>query len=416
MKSLGIAIGAVVFASAMSIAANTIGSEKRKMKIGLMTAGLPWHFGPYQSQMHKLSLLLSDVKDDDDIEYDIYWLNYAAPVVPKGVYNNYEELQPHIRQSVPPPLGFPLDHLTFLGQTMGQQMSAREFNKIQKEYGLDCLITLMDISKVIPDTSFNMPVLAWIPLHSERVSSATSDYWVLRMYHGIAGLAPSSAKAIDDAVGKDIELATGAETNSHTANTLKKIFGSVQVDFIPHIFDRRAISASADVGLALLKDHSVAEADSKLNMSPLINRGQESTLESGHTLSLFGEERKDDFVVLLQGGNYESEDRKGWDTSLQAFVRFYNSLEDPSGVHLLIHSMESYLIAGDTNLAADAPGSIMPEGVMLNFVLHEHGLPRDAYTIDIAKHAPEVVAAYKKRADICLHPSKIEGFGMNVSF
>ena len=32
----------------------------------------------------------------------------------------------------------------------------------------------------------------------------------------------------------------------------------------------------------------------------------------------------------------------------------------------------------------------------------------------IARHVTEVVAAYKKRAAVCLHPSKVEGFGMSV--
>ncbi len=408
---LGIQKGLVLFTFAVLVAEATIDNQKRKIKIGLMTAGLPWHFGPYQSQMHELSLLLSDVKEDDIIEYDIYWLNYADPFIPKGVYKTYEELRPHIPTSTEPREGFPLDHLTFLGQTMDKQMSATEFNKLQEEYGLGCIVTLMDISKVVPDTDLKFPVLAWTPLHSETVSSATSDYWVLRMYHGIASLAPSSAKAIKNAVSKDIKLAAGPE---QTSNLLKESYGRPVVDFIPHIFDRKAISASADVGLDLLKDHSVAEADARLNKMPLINRGQESTLEAGRRSSLFGQKRKDDFVVLLQGGNYDSEDRKGWDTSLQAFVRFYNSLEDPSGVHLLIHAMESYLIAGDVNLEADAPAHVLPKGMMLNYVLHELGLPRHAYTIDIAKHAPQIVAAYKKRADVCLHPSKVEGFGMNV--
>jgi glycosyltransferase involved in cell wall biosynthesis len=416
MKALCIAIGVVVFTHALSIAVAATDIKKQKLKIGLMTASLPWSFGPYQGQMHQLSLLLSDSKDDDAIEYDIYWINYADPWLPKGAFKSYEEMRKHIPDHVPPQPGFPMEHLTFLGQAGVEDghMTTKKFNDVMKEYSLDCLVTLMDITKVQPNDDFIKPVVAWIPLHSETVSSATPDYWVLRKYHGIAALAPSSAKAIDDAVGKDAELAGELEKENRVAKAYKKMVGNVQVDFIPHIFDQKAISASADVGLELLKDHSAAEADAKLKNMPLINRGQESTLESGHARSLFGKERKDDFVVLMQGGNYEEHDRKGWDTSLQAFRRFYDSLDDPSGVHLHIHSMESYLIASDSHGDKDAPAYIMPKGVSLHYVLHEHGLPRDAYTIDIAKHAPEVVAAYKKRADVCLHPSKVEGFGMNV--
>ncbi len=416
MKSLGIAIGIAVLSSALFHAVAATENKKRKtMKIGLVTSGLPWHFGPYQSQMHKLSLLLSDVKEEDPVDYDIYWFNYGSPIIPKGVYHNFEELRPHIPRSTPPPFGFPLDHLTFLGQTMkNQQMSASEFNKLQKEYGLDCLVTLVDTTRVVPDAHLDVPVVAWVPYHSEKVSSATTDYWALRMYHGVASLAPSSAKAIQDAVGKDMKF-TGSDTihgyNEQTDDALRAMFGTVPVEFIPHIFDRKSIISSADVGMALLKDHSVAQADAKLNRAPLIDRGQASTLEPPW---IFSEESKNSFIVLLQGGNYDTEDRKGWDTSLQAFVRFYNSLENPTRVHLFIHSIESYLVESDTNLDQDAPASALPIGLPLQYALHELGLPQSAYTIDIAKHAPQVVAAYKKRADVCLHPSKVEGFGMNV--
>ena len=105
-----------------------------------------------------------------------------------------------------------------MGQTTNdQQLSTAKFNQIQKEYDLDCLVTLMDITKVIPNAAFNMPVVAWIPLHAERVRPTMPDYWVLRQYHGVAGLAPSSAKAIDDAVGKeiDINIETSATRHNH---------------------------------------------------------------------------------------------------------------------------------------------------------------------------------------------------------
>lgn len=393
--------------------------KKKKKKIALITLALPWLFGPYQSQMHQLSLLLNDSKadaDGDEIEYDIYWSSLSQPT-PMGVYDTYNELRPHVRTTVRPPADFPLDHITFLGipKEMGGTLSVGKLNALQHEYGFDCVITLMDIGKMAPsDEALNVPVLAWVPLHSKTVSTTSVDYWILRMYHGVAGLAPSGAKAIEDAVGEKMEFDGVAKGSPATATTLRNMFGRTQVDFIPHIFDRKAISASADVGLELLKDHSVAEADSKLTTSPLVNRGQESTLEPGHSRSLFGEGRKDDFVVLLQGGNYDKEDRKGWDTSFQAYARFYESLDDPSGVHLLIHSMESYIIASEKHMDADAPAAAMPVGVMHRLALHELGLPSEAYTIDIARHAPEVVAAYKKRADVCLHPSKVEGFGMNV--
>mmetsp|Transcript_9623 Transcript_9623/g.23328 ORF Transcript_9623/g.23328 Transcript_9623/m.23328 type:complete len:688 (+) Transcript_9623:157-2220(+) len=413
MKTLSLAI-AILFCATLLAAptANGDGIKKTKMKIGLVTASLPWTFGPYQSQMHKLSLLLKETSGDDDIEYDVYWLSYTSKI-PNGVYKNYEELRPKIDKTIAPPAGFPIDHITFLGDH-DLQMSASKLNGYKMEYGLDCLITLMDVTKLVPDVPLNVPLLAWIPLHSKTVERSTADYWALRHPHAIAGLAPSGAKAINDAVGKKMKFQTSSQPGCTPSQPLIDSYGSVQVDFIPHIFDRIAISSAADTGLEVLKDLSVAEADSKLTGLPLINRGQESTLVADHPRSLFGEETKDKFVILLQGGNYEPEDRKGWDTSIQAFARFYHAQDDPSKIHLHIHSMESYLIASDANGFQDPPAQLMPKGLNLRMALHDYDLPPDAYTMDIAVHAPEVVAAYKKRASICLHPSKVEGFGMNV--
>jgi glycosyltransferase involved in cell wall biosynthesis len=227
----------------------------------------------------------------------------------------------------------------------------------------------------------------------------------------VAALAPSGAAAVERAVKREIRWDIEDGT---TAQAIREMVGTTTVEFVPHIVERRGVGAWADVGLELLRKWSVAEVDSILTKAPLIHRGQERTLEAGHEISLFGQERKDDFVILLQGGNYEVEDRKGWDTSIQAFVRFYNALEDASRVHLLIHSIESYTSSMDRFNDMDPPAAVLPRGLNLRLALHEWGIPSHAYTIDIARHAPEVVAAYKKRADVCLHPSKVEGFGMNV--
>lgn len=105
---------------------------------------------------------------------------------------------------------------------------------------------------------------------------------------------------------------------------------------------------------------------------------------------------------------------------IQGFTRFYNRLQElnsdtcHANVHLHIHSMESYLIESDANSDADAPPMVLPGGHQQHMLLHNSGLPRDVYTLDLSKHQPEIVAAYKARASVCLHASKVEGFGMNV--
>ena len=68
-------------------------------------------------------------------------------------------------------------------------------------------------------------MLAWVPLHSNTVSTISVDYWVLMMYHGVAGLAPSGAKAIKDVVGEKMEF-DGLVKGSHDmATALRDMFG-----------------------------------------------------------------------------------------------------------------------------------------------------------------------------------------------
>eukprot|EP00804_Cyclotella_cryptica_P002663 CCRYP_009585-RB/>CCRYP_009585-RB protein AED:0.03 eAED:0.03 QI:98/1/1/1/0.5/0.33/3/1490/429 len=369
LLTIPILLLALVATAAVAVAADNDKPPKRKL--ALLTASLPWTFGPYQSQMHQLSLLLHAA------DYDIHWIS-LHDTVPLGTYPTYDALRPHLGDMIRPPPGFPLNHITFLGRPPDQgKLTAGRLNSLQSEYRFDALLILLDLSHVVPDEPFQMPVVAWVPLHSETVSYSSVDYWVLRQFHGVASLAPSSAMAIRNAVQQEIRLDMEEDDDdgSSTPAAVREMVGTAHVEFIPHIIDGGYISALADAGLELLRDHSAAEMDSKLTHLPMVHRGQERTLEAGHPLSLFGEVRKEDFVVLIQGGNYDVEDRKGWDTSIQAFARFYHSLHDKSRVHLLIHAIESYISSMDRFSDIDPPASVMPRGLNLRLALHEREFP-----------------------------------------
>lgn len=53
-------------------------------------------------------------------------------------------------------------------------------------------------------------------------------------------------------------------------------------------------------------------------------------------------------------------------------------------------------------------------GQNLVLLLRTVGLPEDAYILDERIHPIEESMALKRMADVCLHPSKVEGFGLNV--
>lgn len=301
--------------------------------------------------MYQLSHLLKS-------EYEIFWITFSNNVaLPPGEYRlpadvtqyRNSKLSQLLPNMVPPQPEYELDHITFLGQLDPNKFMERNeqppmegtasyINGVAKVHSLDCFITLFDITRLIPDVPFDLPVVAWVPLHSATVPKSSSDYWTLRHYHGVAGLAPSSARAIEWAVGDYPNYGSGdwndnsmaMEQEHYALDLAGKVTGKVSVEFIPHIIDRLSIVKSAQKGLELLAWMSVAHADSLLSgKPPILNRGQEKTLESGHERSLFGKsserrcgvDRKDidqnTFVVLMQGGNYDGEDRKGWDTHVQ---------------------------------------------------------------------------------------------------
>lgn len=423
------------------------GGSGTRRRLGILTAAMPWTFGPYQNQAYQLSLLLSEKYGGGggggeaagepvewDGGYDIVWMSFSHKLrneIPSGEYS-YDEVRRHIPGVVPPPDDFVLDHITFVGTRDGQQqqqedMKVSNLNRLARRHDLSAIITLMDITQLEPDVPFSFPAVGWVPLHSDDgpISRSEADYWVMRVYHGLAALSPTSAHALASSVGHPVELGDVGEVDDgdggRRIEMARDVFGSTEVRFVPHIIDWRAIDARAKRGNDLLERYSLMDADAKLQgQPPLRDRGMEdlATLQGGDGNNLFGPRRAGDFVILLQGGNYDEHDRKGWDTSFQAFARFYHALpaddDSRSKVHLLIHSMESYLVEADNNSNKEAPAALMPKGHLHQRILHELGVPREVYTIDMNVHATEVVAAYKRRASVCLHPSKVEGFGMNV--
>ncbi|KAH8070623.1 glycosyl transferase [Aureococcus anophagefferens] len=117
-------------------------------------------------------------------------------------------------------------------------------------------------------------------------------------------------------------------------------------------------------------------------------------------------------------------DRKGWMQGILAFAKFYAESPDDDKPHLYVHGISSLRIA-EAERSRAAPPTAKANGVPLRHYLWATGLPAAAWTLDEALHAPPRVAGLKRAADACLgagkgrfnaclHPSKTEGFGLNV--
>jgi glycosyltransferase involved in cell wall biosynthesis len=353
--------------------------------------------------------------------------------IPVGLYKSYEEVIEYIPGS-PPEEAFDDSHLTYIGR-LGPDTNAdekfitvRELNRTAAKYGIDAFVMLHDVGILQVNARFEVPAIAWYPCHYSRLHAP--EAFELSAYAAIAALSPSSAKMIRKALA-----ASPVDGDAAKA-------GGTPVSFVPHILDR-----AHTLGL-IRKD---IEQDT-VPRSSMYARAHADTAD-GPT-----DETPPPFIVLMQGGNYDNSDRKGWDTSIQAFVRFYNRrLEKSSSpglpeprIQLYIHAINSYMVVED-EMGMAAPPELKPVGLPIrqmlrtalgpqrfNGALNEGSLGDDGRPlkellgrefapsdgdhrpfdglvfVDGSIHSPGRVARLKADASVCLHASKTEGFGLNA--
>jgi glycosyltransferase involved in cell wall biosynthesis len=388
----------------------------RGKRVGLLTQSYPWTFGPYQSQMYLLSLALHH-----DHGLDVMWIP-AIPgsSVPVGEYKTFENLvksNPSIRVA-PPPDDFALDHITFLGSIIQGEWSldghknvaASHINRLGKRYDLDAVIMLRDAVTILPDMEFTIPVIGWIPIHSHGpIRNGIFEHWVLRHFHGFAALSPSSLRDVREGLSDD--------KRGHT----------ITLTHIPHIIEpsnlqERARKARQRLAGALYGTHDNGgtevchtKGDCTESEEDARRFQREATLRSFMRSRAAGDET---FIVHAKGGNYDQQDRKGWDAAVQAFAGLFKRVKESGSegppVHLYVHSIESQLIASDSNNNEEAPPSVLPVGINLRLRLYHTDIPETAYTLDGTIHDLDVVAGLQEMASVCLLPSRVEGFGMNI--
>jgi len=114
------------------------------------------------------------------------------------------------------------------------------------------------------------------------------------------------------------------------------------------------------------------------------------------------------WTVLMQGGNYDTQDRKGWNIGLQAFKKFNRKYPN---THLYLHAINSKEIT-ESGRSIKAPFNYEQTGIPLKKLLQMYNITQ--YTLDEKIHDVRKKDKLKKQAQVCLHPSRVEGFGMVV--
>ncbi len=116
----------------------------------------------------------------------------------------------------------------------------------------------------------------------------------------------------------------------------------------------------------------------------------------------------DKFIILVQASNYETFDRKGFMQMFNAFSMFKSRV---SNAHMYVHSPSA------TNIFPEYQGNTqfdLSRGMPLQYIKTLFNISETDVTIDETVYNSSVVAFMKKNANVCLHTSKVEGFGMNI--
>ena len=352
-----------------------------------VAASVPWTFGAYQAQQSILSQAFHRGG------YRTSWMPRTTQSrLPPGVYSGWDEIEPII-----PDVRAPTEaermasaHLQFVGvpdlpsPIKGQPniLAMNQINQASLDYGIDTFIFLMDVGNMyLNQYAFTVPSILWLPYHYEELDGQQS---VLARFTAVAALAPTTARSIDQ------------------VQPLTRV--------IPHSISRSDLNADADAWEA-----RVARAAGVASLDRAELRGTlfDSARWDRAFRRRFDAIEDDTFVVLMQGGNYEDADRKGWVPSLRSFAKFHRDHPEIKK-HLWLHAIDSTMVEQDMNHGKTPPVAVKRSGVGLRVVLEDIGIPGSMYTLDENLHDRPTTNALKRHADLCLHTSKAEGFGMVV--
>ena len=345
--------------------------KNRIMRIGILSVSLPWLFGPYAQQMTILAdgLLARN--------HTIYWISLPNAVPPELAGQNltYQELIDVCELPSSPSPGSKAEYvssrITFLSLSAAQPgifpMSA--INRILRSHRINAIVSLMDLDKIVPDEPkwAARQSIAWYPNH---FASLDDDFRnKLERFTDVASLSPSDTSMLSASLAR-----------------------TTRVTWVPH-------------AIPLVEDADAAAAGMELGSCGVANAAREARRAKWNV-------PVGAIVVLVNCANYESINRKNLDVSLVAFQQL---LEREPRAFLYLHAIDVIeVLKGErkhTEGTLDSMAGQAP-GIRLDIVLAELGLPAGSYVLDTKIHSYDASLELTCLADVLLHPSKAEGFGM----
>ena len=238
-----------------------------------------------------------------------------------------------------------LSQITFFGgiTKINNSILISTINNIIDHFNINTLIGLMDLKNLVEDENLICKSLIWYPNHfNPPVNYILSK---LRVFSHIISLCET-----------DCEL-------------LKKYLPDKRIEYIPHIIE---FEPPNDSVISLRNKYSVPE---------------------------------DAFVVLINCGNYELENRKSLDTSIFGFDEFCKKYDN---VFLYIHAYNIKKLNNNNNLV-DIKQLLNVEDVLSNT-----NIPESKYTLNEEIMEYNEILELFKMSDVLLQGSKTEGFGIPI--
>ena len=201
----------------------------------------------------------------------------------------------------------------------------------------------MDLSKFLVDEPFQVKSLAWYPNHFNPINVYNKDS--LQPFSHVVSLCPTDAKMIEEQMPEK------------------------KVRFIPHIISMKNIP-----------------------------KDDKETIRNRHNIP------SDAFVVLINVGNYDHQNRKSLDTSLLAFEKFQKRHKN---CFLYIHAFNIKAVFDKHNASSH-------EFLEINDLIKYIDIPKSTYVINEKILEYKEILELMKMSDVLLQGSKSEGFGVPV--
>lgn len=215
-------------------------------------------------------------------------------------------------------------------------------NNIMETFKIDVIITCMDLIRLCYDEDFSIKSLTWYPNHFSPID--LNNKKLLNMFSDIVSLSPSDSKLI---------------INSYP---------NKKCHYIPHIIDFKREKKDKNI---TRKKYNIPE---------------------------------ETFLIFINCGNYDKENRKSLDLSLLAFEKF---IKKNDGI-LFIHSYDVRKIDINNHYTP------MIGFLLIEDILEQLSIPKNKIILhnDIVNHSD--ILDMMEMSDVLLQPSKTEGFGIPV--